>query len=280
MGKEINDNQKDKDIEETEVEETEEEDTEVEADDSEDEETEEESEETEDEEDSEEESEEDSEDDEKEEEDEDENIPDKFKGKSKSEIVASYLELEQLLGKRPISKAERAELKKAGVSREDIENMEDLAKELEQMDFTKMSPAQFGIELIKIIDKRTESRAREVYEQSSTIKTQVQSEISEAQEKYPMLKANKEYRGLVLAVIEAGAAKGEVVPLIKACEKVNAIIGEQKKKKDDKDRKDKVKRTVVERTPSGGDSGKETEEDRIKRGMLAGTKSALGGLGV
>lgn len=276
MGKEINDNQKDK---ETEVEETEEEDTEVEAEDSEDEETEEESEETEDEEEADD-SEESEEEDEEKEEDEDASIPDKFKGKSKAEIVASYLELEQLLGKRPISKAERAELKKAGVSREDIENMEDLAKSLEAMDFSKMSPAQFGIELIKIIDKRTEARARDVYEQSSTIKTQVQTEISEAQEKFPMLKANKEYRGLVLAVIEAGAAKGEVVPLIKACEKVNAIIGEQKKQKEDKDRKDKVKRTVVERTPSGGDSGKETEEDRIKRSMLAGSRSALGGLGV
>ena len=96
-----------------------------------------------------------------------------------------------------------------------------------------------------------------------------------------MLKANKEYRGLVLAVIEAAASKGETVPLVKACEQVNALIGEKQKKKDEADRKKVVRRTAVERAPSGGDSGKETEEDRMKARMLSGANnSALGGLGV
>lgn len=216
------------------------------------------------------------------EEDEDAELPDKFKGKSKAEIVQSYQELEKLIGQRTLSGTERKDLKDKGMGRKDLENMEDMKKLIEGTDFTKMNAQQFAEWLVGITDKRAETRAREIYQTASNVQQAVRTEIEEATTKFPLLKSNKEFRELTLAVIEADASQGKVTPIIDAAKKVTALIGAQnqvaQKKKNETDRK----RAVVERTPSGADPKKDTDEERVKKGLLGSKNqgSPLGGLGL
>ncbi len=224
----------------------------------------------------------DDEDDDEGDEEEEEKIPEKFRGKSKGEIIKSYLELEQILGKRGISKEERQELKKAGVTRKDLENMEEIAKEVDAMDFSKMKPSEFVMYLLNIVDKRTESKAKTLYETADRVKQSVRTEIDEAKEKFPLLSTNTEYRELVVALINSEAAKGKTLGLVKACEKVNSLLSEGKNKVDkskkEEDRKNKVVKTDIE-TPDAALGNKETEEEAVLKGLAQNRgNTILGGL--
>lgn len=208
-------------------------------------------------------------------------VPEKFKGKSPKEIIKSYQELEKLVGQRTLTKGERKALKDAGLDRNDLGKMDDLKKVLEGTDFSKMSPAQFAQFIIDMTDKRAQAQAKEIYQNASTVKQAVNTEIKTATEKFPLLQTNKEFRDLVLAVIEADASRDEVTPIVTACEKVSAMMGAGEKINKKKTIKKKAKRTPVERSTTGNETDKETDEDKVKSGILgAGSPTdVLGGLG-
>lgn len=208
-------------------------------------------------------------------------MPDKFKDKSPEEIVKSYQELEKLVGQRTLTKEERKALKDSGLKRADLEKMGDLKKVLEGTDFTKMSPMQFAEFIIGMTDKRATAQAQEIYKNASTVKDAVRTEISVATEKFPLLQTNKEFRDLVLAVIEADATNDKTTPIVEACQKVSAMMGTGDTIKKKKKIKKKVKRTPVERSNPGNSDDKETDEDRIKKGIMgAGAPAGMRGLGM
>jgi len=215
-------------------------------------------------------------------EEDDKDIPEKFRGKSAKEIIASYQELEKLIGQRALGKGERKDLKDAGLGRKDLGNMEDMQKIVAETDFSKMDAKQFAQWMVDVTDKRATERAREIYQTASTVQNAVRTEIEEATEKFPLLKSNREFRDLTLSVIEADASRGTTTPIIEAAQKVSAMIGVQKKEEDAKKNAQTRKRTAVE-TTQGGDGGKkDTDEERVLKGMLGGGKTAspLGGLGI
>lgn len=196
----------------------------------------------------------------------------KFEGKTPEEIIDMYRNLEKRLGKRAISNGERKALKEHGVTKKDLATMEDLTedlkKEIAETDFSKMKPGEFAEWIIRKLSVKARQDAAEIYRNASTVQNAVRTEISQATEKHPLLKTNKEYRDLVLAIIESGQGRGEHIPLLEACAKVDGLIG-QKAKVDDKDkRKLKSARTAVEsteRTVNDSDG----EEEKIKKGILA-----------
>lgn len=213
---------------------------------------------------------------------EDADLPDKFKGKSKAEIVQSYQELEKLIGQRTLTQSERKDLKKEGLGRKDLENMQDMQKLIEGTDFTKMTAPQFAQWLVELTDKRAEERARDIYQKASTVQQAVRTEIDDATTKFPLLKSNPEFRDLVLAVIEADAGQGKVTPITEACKKVTALIGAQEQVKTKQKNETDRKRTAVESTPSGAGEPKDTAEEKVRKGLLGAknTGSPLGGLGI
>lgn len=209
-------------------------------------------------------------------------IPEKFKGKSLPEVIKAYKELETLIGQRTLTAGERKNLKDKGMGRKDLETMDDMKKLIEGTDFTKMSAQQFAEWLVSITDKRAENRAKDIYRTASNVQQAVKTEVEEATEKFPLLKSNKEFRELVLAVIEADASQDKVTPIVEACKKVSALIGAQKQEDDKKKNESDRKRSAVEGTPSGGGGKKDTEAERVRKGILGAksTGSPLGGLGI
>ncbi len=207
-------------------------------------------------------------------------VPEKFKGKTPKQIIKSYQELEKLVGKRTLTKQERSAMKDAGLDRKDLGKMEDLKDLLEGTDFSKMSAAQFAQFIIDTTDKRATQQATQIYQNASTVKQAVKTEIGVATEKFPLLQTNKEFRELVLAVIEADASREITTPIVTACEKVSAMMGTGEKIQKKKTIKKKARRTPVERSTTGSSDDKETDEDRVKSGILgAGSPTAMGGLG-
>jgi len=214
-------------------------------------------------------------------------MPDKFKGKSAAEIAKSYTELESMIEKKAQIKAE--ELAKQKVEEdENEEEPEETALEEEppmeegKIDYASMTPEQFAQWVDRRIELKTEAKAREIISNSRKIRTSVQTEIKEAQKDHPNLKESSDYRELVLAIIEAAASKGKTIRLKEACEKVDALVG-GKKKEVGEDEEAKLKKAKAEVETAGGaaSGGKETEEEAIKRGMLAGSKRGeLGELGI
>lgn len=216
---------------------------------------------------------------EQEEEQEEFEIPEKFKGKDINEVVKSYLELEKTIGKRPLGKQERQDLKDAGLKRKDLDDMEDLKEVLEKQDFSNMDPKAFTEFILGLTDKRSEQRARQIYEQKTSIQQSVRSELSKATEKYPMLKSNQEFRDLVLSLIESRASAGETMSLMDASEKVAKLVGN----KEEEVKKKPRPKTAVETTPKNTAGGKETEEEKVLKGIMnanANRNDALGGLGI
>jgi len=207
--------------------------------------------------------------------------PEKFKNKSREDIIQSYNELEKTLGRRGENiRQAKDDIDKSTTKEQKDEILEDLAKELEDVDFDKMTPKEFAQMMIQKSDNLAKSRAQEIYRNATQVQDAVKTEISEAKEKYPMLEKSEEYRNLVLNIIEAGASKGEDVPLEDACEKVDALVQDKEKEKKEEKTKKKRKRTAVERQEPSG-SEKESEEDKIKKGILSGgssSESPLGGL--
>ncbi len=216
-------------------------------------------------------------------------MPDKFKGKSAEEIAKSYSELEKLIDKKAEEKAEEIHKKKRkGGKEEDEEEEEEEEKETLPMkdgkiDFSKMTPEQFANYMLGEIDKKAEEKAKKIYEESSTVREAVRTEISEAQKGHPLLKTNQEYRDLVMAIIESAAGKGKTIKLDEACTKVDALIGGGKKEPGEEEEK-KLKQARAQVETAGGGApggGTQTEEEKIKEGLLGGQKTGeLGGLGL
>jgi len=209
----------------------------------------------------------------------------KFEGKSREEVIDMYRNLEKRLGKRPISNVERAKLKELGITGKDIQSMrdakDDLDDEIAKLDFTSMSPQDFAKWIVGVVDRKASARAQEIYQTSTQVQNAVRTEIQEAVVKYPALKQNVEYRDLVIAIVESGAARGEVVPLLDACKKVEALIGGKKKADETDKKKLRRARAAVEQTERTI-TAPDTEAERIRKGVLSAGSSTggLGGLGV
>lgn len=218
-------------------------------------------------------------------------MPDKFKGKSAEEIAKAYQNLEGMVGQKALEMAQDF-LTKKGIKakpedgkKKDGEDDEEFDIGLTDEEIAKMSPKEFARHLNRKITEKATEIARNAIDRSNEVKTNVSREIKEATKAHPHLKDNKEYREIVLSIIEAANAKGKVVTLKEACQKADKALNikpGEKKGDDDGEGKKKKKRTAVEKQDGGDGKSPKTEEDRVKEGMLnAGSSSTvLGGLGV
>lgn len=217
-------------------------------------------------------------------------MPEKFKGKTAEEIAKAYANLEGMVGQKALEMAQ-AFLTKKGIKAKPEDGKDKDGKDDEEFDIglsdeeiAKMSPKEFARHLNRKITEKATEIARNAIERSNEVKTNVSREIKEATKAHPHLKENKEYREVVLSLIEAANAKGKIVTLKEACEKADKAMGiKPGEKKDDAGNGEQKKKpkTAVEKQ-DGGDGGKvKTDEDRVKEGMLnAGSSTFLGGLGV
>jgi hypothetical protein len=212
---------------------------------------------------------------------EEEDVPDKFKGKTVDEVIESYKELEKTLGKRGESIRKGKEKMHAGDPKGDDEAIDELTKELEDVDFDKMTPQDFAKLMIQKTDKLATKRAREIYSQATEVREAAKTEIEEAKEEYPMLGDNENYRDLVLKVIEAGANKGDQVTLKDACKQVDGLLNEKKQEvKEEKTKKKRSRTAVEQQEPSS--SEKDDEAEKVRKGIQGGgsKESPFGGLGL
>lgn len=211
-------------------------------------------------------------------------MPEKFKGKSAEEIAKAYQNLEGMVGQKALEMAQ-AFLTKQGIKAKP----EDGKKEEDEFDLgltdeeiAKMSPKEFARHMNRKITEKATEIAKNAIERSNEVKTNVAREIKAATKLHPHLKTNKEYRELVLDIIEAGNAKGKVITLKEACEKANKALsikpGESKAEGEGEKKK---KKPAVEKQDGSDGKPVKTEEQRVKEGMLnAGSSTFLGGLGV
>lgn len=214
-------------------------------------------------------------------------MPDKFKGKSAEEIAKSYNELEKMIDKKATEKAEEI-LKKKKEGKDDEDEEEDEEEEIKppmkdgKPDFSQFTPDKFADWVVQEIEKRAEAKAKKIFDEGSRVKESVTAEIKGAQKNHPLLKTNEEYRELVLAIVESAATKGKTVSLEEACKKVDTLVGKKEGTIEEKEKaKLKKAKAVVEKSGGSGGSGKEdTDEEKIKKSLLGGSKSSLGGLGI
>jgi len=207
-------------------------------------------------------------------------LPEKFKGKSTKQIIDMYTNLEGMIADKALEMAGNF-LKKKGlkaVEEEKGDEEEEFDLGLTDDQISKMTPKDFAKHLNRKITEKATKIAQETLERSEEVRGNVKREIAEATKTHPHLKENKEYRDVVLSIIEAANAKGEVVTLKSACEKADRALGVKKEEKKDK----KPLRTAVEKG-EGGDEGKPmSDEDKVLKGIVNAGKSNnfLGGLGV
>jgi hypothetical protein len=206
----------------------------------------------------------------------------KFKGKTPEQLVEMYRNLEKRVTAEALRKAQEMVEGKLNINTAKKKAGDDdaLMAEIEKLDFSNMDPKEFARWNLAQIDARSTQKAIEIYEQGNKTKAIVQRDIRESTKAHPHLKENEGYRDIVINLIEAADARGETLSLKKACEKADKALGITAKAAVPQAPKKKVK-TGVEK-PSGTDARpNETEEDRIKQGMMS-TKSPLsiGGLGL
>jgi len=218
-------------------------------------------------------------------------MPDKFKGKTAEEIAKSYTELEGMIGDKALEMAQSF-LAKKGIKakpedgkKKDGEDDEDFDIGLTDEEIAKMSPKEFARHLNRKITEKATEIARNAIERSNEVKTNVSREIKDATKAHPHLKENKEYREIVLSLIEAANAKGKIVTLKEACEKADKAMNiKPSERKDDAgaDGKKKKPKTAVEKQDGSDGKPVKSDEDRVKEGMMNAGQSTgfLGGLGV
>lgn len=206
----------------------------------------------------------------------------KFKGKTPEELIEMYKNLEGMINTKALEMAQQF-LTKKGVKakKEDSEQEDDFDIGLSDEEIAKMSPKEFARHLNQKITEKATEIAQKAIERSNEVKTNVSREIREATKAHPHLKENKEYREVVLSIIEAANAKNKVITLKEACEKADRALNIKAAEKKEEKVEKKKPRTEVEKQ-DGGDGGKsKSDEDRVKEGMLnAGNSTFLGGLGV
>ena len=221
-------------------------------------------------------------------------LPEKLRGKSRLEMAEIYQNLEKSFGSRTLNKEERKDLKDQGLTPKDVREMDEATALLENTDFSKITDAKdFAKTIIDITDKKAEAKAREIYQNASSVKQAVRTELNQAYKEYPLLKTNDSFRKMTLAIIEAGASRKESITLADAARQVTAFIGqnkaeaekvkadEEKAKKAEKDKKD-TERASVE-TPGGANlNTTESDEDEVRKGLMGASQngSPLGGLGI
>lgn len=220
-------------------------------------------------------------------------MPEKFKDKSPEEIAKSYNELEKMIGKKVEegTKAEIDKLVKEGkITKVEAKKIEkETKKEIKlpmkdgEVDFSGMTPKQFSDWIIAEVNKGIEERVSKILGSHEKARTEVKTDIQEAQKDHPLLKKNKEYTELVVAIMSAGAAEGKEITLKEACSKVDAFKGGKSKEEIDEEEKKKLKKAKAAVETDGGAAPggeEETEEKEIKRKLLEGSKSPMGGLGI
>jgi len=209
----------------------------------------------------------------------------KFKGKSTKELIKMYTNLEGMIGTKAMEMAQAfltKNNKDIDIKKEDKPKDDEFDLGLTDEQIAAMKPKEFARVLNQKITERATEIARNAIQRSEEVKSNVRRELNDAVKVYPHLKENKNYRGIVLDIIEAGNAKGKVISLKDACKKADEALGI--KKEDKPDEKKKIIKTAVEK-PEGGD-GKPvlSDEDKVKAGILRGGKGSgfnpLGGLGI
>ena len=194
----------------------------------------------------------------------------KFKGKSVDDVVKMYKNLESTIDKRALIKAQ--ELLNGGLTKKEAkEQADEIEKEIEKLDFTKMDPKAFALSMLRIMEGRSLRIAEQTFSQNSERKDMVKREISDAQKQYPQLKDNEAFRDLVLAVIESNTKQGKNVSLKDACAKVAALGGGTEEKKEEQ--KPKVNPTLESQEGANGGKEKETEEDKMIKGIVGGNNA-------
>lgn len=211
-----------------------------------------------------------------------EEVPEKFKGKTTKEVIKAYQELETLIEKKSLKKAQEliASGKVKGASGTDKEIADEL-EDLEKMDFSKMDPKSFAKMMDRRIQLQATQIAREMFQNNTKISASVNSEIKEAQKNFPQLKENKDFRDMVITVIEDAERKGKFVSLKEACERVAKATGTVEKKEEKKEKK--PLRTAVERTRGSDTEENKSEDDKVLDGIVnagGGKTGKLGGLGI
>lgn len=223
----------------------------------------------------------------KDEDEDDEEVPEKFKGKTTKEVIKAYQELETLIEKKSLKKAQEliASGKVKGASGTDKEIADEL-EDLEKMDFSKMDPKSFAKMMDRRIQLQATQIAREMFQNNTKISASVNSEIKEAQKNFPQLKENKDFRDMVITVIEDAERKGKFVSLKEACERVAKATGTAVDKKVEKKEEKKEKkplRTGIEKTRGIDTDEDKSDEDKVTEGIMnagGGKSGKLGGLGI
>jgi len=210
-------------------------------------------------------------------------MPEKFKGKSAEDIAKAYQNLEGMIGEKAQEMAQKILSKKGGVKVKpaDMKDDEEFDLGLSDEEIAKMTPKEFGRLMNRKISEKATEIAKNAIERSNEVKASVSREIKEATKAHPHLKENKEYREVVLSIIEAASAKGNVVTLKEACEKADKALGVVVTEKKDEAPKKKPK-TAVEKNDGSDGQPVKSDEDRVKEGMMGAGMSTgmLGGLGV
>jgi len=209
----------------------------------------------------------------------------KFEGKSREDIIEMYRNLEHLFGKRSISAPERQAMAQQGVTRKDLDTMNEAMKQLEEefqnTDFTKMEPAAFAMLLVKKISAIARAEAENVYSTSSQIQERVKQEVSEASKEYPLLQSSEDFRSAVLAFIQSAQSRGEVLGLKEACAKVQALMGKGQVQATTTENANRAARAAVETGTENTSGGTDDEEESVLKGILgAGTTPGSGFPGV
>ncbi len=212
-------------------------------------------------------------------------IPDKFRDKSKEDVVKSYSELEKKLHEQSekLSRLEKAKQEastpeeKKEIKEEMLDVEKEILEEIEKADYSKMDPKEYGKFLVNKVKKMSEAiserKATDVYSKESNFRDKVRNDIRDVSKDYPILQEQTErgqvFRDVVLDIVSASKTRGEPITLKKAVEKASAIMKVEEVKKPKQ----------VEKTQPQTHSQDKSDEDKVIEGIKnAGGGGMLGGL--
>lgn len=207
-------------------------------------------------------------------------IPAKFKGKTAAEIAEAYTNLESHMNTKAIEIAQQLlggqKPNKDAVKENEVEDDFGLTEE----ELKNMSPKDFLNHVNKTITERAQKIVADTMARTTEVRTAVKRDVRDAVKVHPHLKTNKQYRDIVIDMIDAAAARGKHLSLKDACKRADEAMN-IKAEPAKPPEKPKKPRTGVERTDGVQGDDNLDEEDKVKAGILGGHKSTgLGGLGV
>jgi vacuolar-type H+-ATPase subunit I/STV1 len=220
--------------------------------------------------------------------------PEKFKGKSRYDVIKSYQELEKKMRSGEHKAQEKAEeireLEQGGGTKKEVreakKDLEQIRKEIEEeienADYSQMDARRYSKFLMdkvmkgagQIIDQRAEEKARSVFFSESKYQDRIQKELTNAAKEYPILQENSEkgkmFKGLMIDIVSAARHRGEKIPtVIEAAEKASKIMGIEKPT---------PKPKPIEKTQPQTLGRNRTQDEIVKQGMLNRNNSPLKGL--